>query len=143
MSADDGETLFTLRVPKSVAQTLFRFATNPVAFVGSIISAYIINAVLNVGAFGVNTILAMFGVVAGTFDVIRVTLINVFGTLGVDLLGAYSAVQQAVTGVIASAGWAAPILAVGFTAVLVYLGWELLKRLPSIAWKLYMLIPGT
>lgn len=143
MSADGDEVLFTLRAPKSVAKTLFTFATNPVAFIGSIISAYIVSTVLNVGAFGVNAVLAMFDIVAGGFDFVRVRFVNAFSAVGVDLLGVYSMVQQAVTGVIASAGPAAPVLAVAFTAVLVYLGWELLKRLPGLAWKLYMLIPGT
>ncbi|WP_424001192.1 hypothetical protein ACOZ4I_15705 [Haloarcula salina] len=143
MSADDSEALFTLRAPRSVAQTLFRFATNPVAFVGSIISAYIINAVLNVGGYAVSSILAAFDLVAGVFDYIRVVLTNAFGLLGINLLSAIAALQQEIAAVYASAGAAAPFFAVATAALLVYLGWEVLKRLPGLAWKLYMLIPGT
>ncbi|WP_254271096.1 hypothetical protein [Haloarcula marina] len=124
MSGSSDETLFTLRVPENVAKTLFAFARNPVTYVGAIISGYIVRSVLNLGAFGVNSVLSAFGIVAGFFDGIRVTLVRAFGSIGIDLLAAYLSVQQVIGSAVRVAGPGGPFLAIGFTAVTLYLGYR-------------------
>ncbi|GGN92267.1 hypothetical protein [Haloarcula pellucida] len=118
----------------SVARVLVRFGRNPVGFVTTIISLYIVDSVLNIGAFAVNSILSAFGIIVGFFDGIRVTLVTAFGSVGIDILGGYVAVQQSIANVVASAGAAAPFLAIGFASVAVYVGYRvgvaLLGELP-------------
>lgn len=130
MSADGSgeistrELLETLAPLATVARVLVRFGRNPVRFVATIISLYIVNGFLNLGAFLVNSVLTAFGIVTGAFDFVRVLLVNAFGSLGINILAVYASGQQALADVIATAGPAAPFLATGFTAVVLYVGYR-------------------
>ena len=128
------EILKALAPLASVAKVLARFGRDPFGFVATIISLYIVDSILNLGAFAVNSVLAAFGFVVGFFDSIRVTLVTTFGRVGIDLLEVYVAGQQTVADIVSRAGAAAPFLAVGFAAVALYVGYRvavaLLGELP-------------
>ncbi len=137
------ELLEALAPLAGVAKVLVRFGRNPFGFIATIISLYIVNGFLNLGAFAVNTVLSAFDIVVGSLDFVRITLVNAFGGIGIDLLGAIAVIQQVAGNVIATAGPAAPVLAVGLAGLSVWIGWEVAKRTPKALYELYMLIPGT
>lgn len=114
------EVIEALAPLAKVAGVLVRFGTNPVGFVASIISIYVVNTVLNLGAFGVNVVLAGGDILVGIFDFARVVLIWAFGGVGRDILAGVLIVREAVADVVGSAGPAGPIIAAVVVSVGLY-----------------------
>lgn len=128
------EVLEALAPLASVANVLVRFGTNPVGFVASIISLYIVNTVVNIGAYAVNVILAAFDIVTGALNVVRGGLSWALGGVGDQIIGAILSGRAQVVDVVGGAGPAGPIIAAVVAAVGLYvlyrLGVALLGEIP-------------
>lgn len=139
MSADGGETtgpelLQALAPLANVAGFLARFGRNPVGFIVSVISLYIVNAVLNLGAFAVNSVLGVFNAVVGAIRAAQALLTGAFAFVGVDILGIFASLNEIVATIAASAGPFGPPLIAAFAAVSIYgtyrVGVALLGEIP-------------
>lgn len=139
MSADGGETtgrqlLQALAPLATVAGFLARFGRNPVGFIASVISLYIVNSVLNLGAFAINSVLGVFNAIVGAIRAAQALLTGAFAFVGVDILGIFTSLNAIVAELAASAGPFGPPLIAAFAAVSVYLTYRvavaLLGELP-------------
>lgn len=114
---------------------LIAFANDPVGFVWRIISLYIVNGIFTIAGFVVGAILQAFDIVAGAIQFAGSLLVGAFGAVGLDILGVLVDLQQELAGVVAGAGAAGPIVAIGGTAVL-------LVVLYRVTLALVELVPG-
>lgn len=105
--------------------TLVAFAQNPVEFVFRLINYYVVGGALAVGRFAVGVVLAPFDLLGGALDYLQRALVNAFAVVGIDILGVLVGIQQSIAGVVASAGPAGPLVAVGLAAVSIYLLYRL------------------
>jgi len=122
---------------------LIRFARNPYVYVTSIISTYIVGTFLGLGSFIVSSVLAVFDIGVGALGFVRVSLLSGLDTLIRPAFAVIAAVQSALITAVSAAGPAAPLVVAAFGGGALLLSWEVAKRLPGIAWKLYQSIPGT
>lgn len=147
MSADEGETIQTdpdgsriivvqnalpewvrnLRPLSQVAAALagaagflIAFAKDPVGFVVTVIRNFVVGAVLQAGAFVVETILAGFDIIVGALTFVQRRLVGAFAVVGVDILGVLTSLQRTLAGIVADAGPAGPVIAVLGVAVGLY-----------------------
>jgi hypothetical protein len=104
---------------------LLSFLSNPYGFVASLISVYIVGVVFDVASILIGSVLYAFDIIAGSFGYAQRTLVVGFSTVGIDILGALVGVQQAVSGVVASAGPLGPPLAVAAASLSLYVLYRL------------------
>jgi len=100
-----------------------RYGSLPEAVFG-LISLYILQGIFDVVSIVVGSILYVFDLVVGSIDAARLLLLEAFGAVGADVLGTLVAFQREIATVIESAGPAGPPIAVGATAVLLYVGYR-------------------
>ncbi|MBO4248376.1 hypothetical protein IL252_11180 [Halomicrobium sp. IBSBa] len=119
---------------QSTLGTLFRFLRNPVRFVFSIISFYVLNGILNIVSTVTSAVLGAFDYLVASLTFAQRALGQAFGVAGLNVLSARAALNQIVVTLAASAGPAAPILVIGAGAVTLFLiyrvGIALLGELP-------------
>lgn len=144
MSADGGpsfrERIILALTPNREAATQFaQLLRNPVGFILTVIVAQI----LGLGSYIVGSVLLVFEYVTGILGVGQQQILRVLDFLGASNIALIEFITTAATDAIQAAGPAGPPLAVGIAAVLAWLTWEGLKRLPIVVWRLYNAIPGT
>jgi hypothetical protein len=106
------------------AQTVARLkaiANNPFRFVASGVALYIANAILNVGSFIIETILAGFGFFTASLGIAENSLVGAIVGFGNGLLSLLVSGQQSIAAVVTSAGPAAPVVAVAIAGTTIYL----------------------
>jgi len=114
------------------AAFLRSFAENPVRFIFSAISLYLLNGLFDIFGVLVGSVLAAFDIVVAAFGFAQGFLVGAFGAVGIDILGALLEVQIALGAAVRGLGPLGPVVAVGGAAVgiyLLYLGGRLVLRL--------------
>jgi hypothetical protein len=86
----------------------------------ALITLYILNGLFAIVDVIAGSVLFGFDLVVGSLQAAQALLVGAFGAVGIDILGALVGVQQAIAGVVASAGPFAPVLAVGSASLLIY-----------------------
>lgn len=123
-----------LQALKPVARVLIQFGRNPVAFVFSLISLYIANAVLGLFQVATGAVLWIYEGLASIFDMARVFLISGFGSVGIDLLNVVASLGAALNRALFALGPAAPFVVAFVGAAALYglyrLGIGLLGEVP-------------
>lgn len=114
-----------LRPLAGVVGVLVDFAKNPVGFVMSIISLYVVNAIFGLFGIIVGSIQAAFDVFVWAFDGARVMLISAASAVGFDILSAIAGLQMQFADAVSLLGPAAPIVAVGVGSLGVYATYRL------------------
>ena len=130
MSASDGGG-FRVREAEAVT-ALVGFIRRYGSIEGGIfalIGFYLLNGILDIVGIVVGSILFAFDLVVESLATAQRLLIGAFGAAGIDILSALVGLQRAIAGVVEGAGPAAPIVAVGFGAIALYLTWLLVTRL--------------
>lgn len=139
MAPSDGSQRIILDLPEwleslqQVAAAIEKHGSFPRA-VFALISAYILDVIFGIFGTIAGAILFAFDVVVGVLGFAQRLLVNGFGIVGIDILGALAGVQRAIAGAIAGSGPLAPVfatlLAVGTLYVLYRLAVALLGELP-------------
>lgn len=115
----------------SVAGVLIYFGNNPVEFIQRVISFYIVGSIFAAGRYLVETVLVPFDILVGLSNLVLVGneeylgLLDIFGSLGAGILATLTDIQTQVLAVLAQAGPAAPIIAIGAASVGLYLLYRL------------------
>jgi hypothetical protein len=91
----------------------------------ALISLYLLNGIFSIFGVVAGSVLYVFDLIVGSLQVAQSLLIGAFGAVGVDLLGVFVALEGEIAGVVASAGPAGPVIAVGSTAVILFVGYRL------------------
>lgn len=136
MSGSDGDRIIrvqavlpswaqSLRPLANVVGALVEFGRNPVGFVMSIISLYVVNAIFGLFGIIVGSVQAAFDVFVFAFDGARVMLIGAASSVGLDIQSAIAGLMMQVADAVEMLGPAAPIVAVGMGSVLVYATYRL------------------
>lgn len=131
------------RALQSGRGALARLIRNPVTFITGLVLTLIVNSVLNLGGYIVSSILLFFRTPIAGVRTVTADMLAAITAIFVQIQAAIFALTGAYRAVILSAGPAAPILAAATAALLLVASWEVIKRLPEAAWKLYQIIPGT
>lgn len=105
-----------LRPLAGVVNALVTFGRNPVRFVFTTITSYILLAVFGVLNVVTGSVLYAFDLVLAALQFVQNFLVSGFGAVGVDILAVLVDLQVAVAGVVAGAGPAGPVVAVGLAA---------------------------
>jgi hypothetical protein len=95
----------------------------------ALITLYILNGLFAIVDVIAGSVLFGFDLVVGSLQAAQTLLVGAFGAVGIDILGALVGVQQAIAGVVASAGPLAPVLAVGSASLLIYAMYVFGRRL--------------
>jgi hypothetical protein len=91
----------------------------------ALISLYILNGIFSVIDVVAGSVLFVFDLVVGSLSAAQSLLVGAFGAVGVDVLAALLGLQRALGDVVAGAGPAGPAIAVGATAIMLYVGYRL------------------
>jgi hypothetical protein len=105
--------------------TLIAFANDPFGFIFEAISYYILGGLLAVIRLAAGAVLYPFDLLVGALQFIQETLVGAFAAIGIDILEVLAGIQQGLGNLIASAGPAAPVLAVGLASAGLFLTYRL------------------
>jgi len=129
------EVLEALAPLVSVAETLREFGRDPVGFVASIISLYIVDSFLNLGGYVVGSFLLVFDYITTPLQSAENLLVAALSLGGQPTLLALQSLTETVSGVVQQAGPAGPILAAVIAGVFIYVsvrvGVALLGEIPG------------
>lgn len=95
----------------------------------ALISLYLLDGIFSIFGVIVGSILFVFDTLVGSLETALSLLLGAFSAVGVDILGVFLALERTVAGVVASAGPLAPVIAVGGTALILWIVWEFGSRL--------------
>lgn len=122
----------TKQFSSRTASFLRRFASDPVGFIFSAISLYILNGIFDILGVLVASVLAAFDYVVAFLSGIQSYLVRFFAFIGVDILAFLAGLQMGVLNAVRGLGPLGPVVAVGGAAVgiyLLYLGGRFVLRL--------------
>ena len=86
----------------------------------ALVSLYLLNGIFGILGVIVGSVLFVFDLLVASLETVRTLLVSVFGAAGLELLGALLSLERAIAGVVETAGPVGPPIAVGVTAVLLY-----------------------
>lgn len=108
-----------------VAGALITFGQDPVGFIFRAINFYILGGILAVVDLAAGAVLYPFNRLVGGLGFIQAGLIGAFSSVGIDIQAALLSIQSSLAGLIATAGPAGPLLAVGAAAVGIFVLYRL------------------
>jgi len=114
-----GFQISEIEAAQRLAALISRYGSIPRA-IFALISLYLLNGVFSIVNVVAGSVLYVFDLFVGSLGVAQDLLVSAFGAVGVDILGALLGVQQAVSGVVASAGPLGPPLAILAASALLY-----------------------
>lgn len=130
-----GTATRTAQFASETADFLRRFANNPAALVISVVSGFVVSVILGFFEFVAGAVLYPFDYLAGGLRWLQRQLIAAFAAVGIDILDVLLDLQSTLGSVVASAGPAGPLIAVGAAAVSLFILYRALLAL-------VVLIPG-
>jgi len=95
------------------------------AAIFALISLYILNGIFSIFSAIVGAVLTVFDVLTGALATAQMLLVGAFQRAGIDILGLLLDLERQIADVVASAGPLGPPLAVGATAVFLYVLYRL------------------
>ena len=95
----------------------------------ALISLYLLNGIFEIFGVFVGAVLFVFDVIVGALSTVLSLLLGAFSAVGIDLLGVLLELEATLAGVVASAGPLGPVIAVGGTALILYVTLEFGSRL--------------
>lgn len=138
---DGGSTIVTVELPgwvrdlrplASFVDVLVTFARNPFRFVASVISVYLLDGIFGIFGVVVGAIFTAFDYLVAALAFVRGFLVGAFGAVGIDILGVLVELQVSIAGVVATAGPAGPVIAVGVAAVGIYAMYRLVAFIAAL-----------
>ena len=109
-----------LRPLSGVVNALVTFGRDPVGFIFTTITSYLLLAVFGVLNVVTESILFAFDLIVAALQYVQNALVGGFGVVGVDILGVLLELQVSVAGVVDGAGPAGPVLAVALAGAGTY-----------------------
>lgn len=146
-SSDDGGALpgwiFSLKPLARNAGTLAEFASNPVYYIRRNIALFVVSGVLSVIELTTGRILWIWSIFADAVGALGDSLAAGAGGAGDAALGVVNWAITAGADMAAAGGPFGTLLVSLWVIGLAFVLWHVLKRTPSVLWKVYQVIPGT
>ena len=126
--SESGSGISETRVIAELVSLVRSYGSVPRA-IFALISLYILEGIFSIFGVIAGSVLFVFDVIVGSFETVLSLLLGAYSAVGSDILGVFLALERNVAGVVASAGPLGPVVAVGGTALILWIVWEFGSRL--------------